>query len=78
MKVGMPRGGRDLKRFITDRNAGVRPGHQFDTGKNGRDHQGDDRYQNPETQHGTQLADLTRNTTGIWLAERKQNSLPAG
>lgn len=38
MKVGMPGGGRDLERFITDGNAGVRARHQFDTGKQGRDH----------------------------------------
>ena len=33
-----PVGGRDLERFITDGNAGVRARHQFDTGKQGRDH----------------------------------------
>lgn len=78
MKVGMPEGGRDLERVIADSDARVWAGHQFDTGKKGRGHQGGDRYQNLETQHGTQLADLTRDTTGLWLAERKQNSLPPG
>src|ERR1700730_8303643 len=77
VKVGMPGHRSDLDGFACDRDAGMRAGKQSATHLHGDNHQRDNRVQDLKTQHDTPTLQA-RVTPGLWLAECKQNSLPAG
>ena len=77
MEIGVPGRAGELHGSRTDGDAGTIRRGELDAGKERGGNQRDDRNQDLETQHDTHPLDKGPHTRALWLAECKENSLPA-